>query len=218
MFRRFIAFLIFAAPLAAQSAPQSLEVTRAPLAIRVLVQSPADTAAELQVICLFQATKANPLSGSLQEIDDKLHGLLSDVRRPVLFNATLGETLLLTPPAGTLPAKRVLIVGLGDSYTFAPERMELVGSVVYREAQRLGVRDLFFAPTIKDGGVDKFTTGEVSEHFMRGFLYAMDAEQVLIADHASPGEPPRSLTYLAGPKFAEDTQRGIEKALAERSH
>jgi len=40
------------------------------------------------------------------------------------------------------------MVGLGDSQTFTPERMELVGASCYREASRLGVLIPFFAPTI----------------------------------------------------------------------
>jgi len=216
MLRRLLPLLLLAIPVAAQSVPQVLEVANAPIPMRVLVQSPAETETEMQVICLFQASKTNPLNGSLEETDDKLHGLLGSVRRPVLFGGALGETLLVTPPAGTLHAHRLLIVGLGDAYTFTPERMEVVGSIVYREAQRLGVRDPFFAPTIHDGGVDKFTTGEVAEHFVRGFLHAIDSEQVLVALHASPGDPPHSLTYLAGEKFAEGTKQGIEKALGER--
>jgi hypothetical protein len=35
----------------------------------------------------------------------------------------LGETLLLAPPAGSLGAKKLLIIGLGDSRTFSPQNV-----------------------------------------------------------------------------------------------
>ena len=41
--------------------------------------------------------------------------------------------------------------------------MQMVGEILYDEASRLGVAHPYFAPTILDGGVSKFTTGEVAE-------------------------------------------------------
>src|SRR5260370_14824064 len=89
----------------------------------LLVQSPADTEADLQIICLFRSDNSNTLHGSLIETNEKLKGLLDRIRKPSLFGGELGETLLLQP-TGSLTAKRVLMVSLGDSQTFTPERME----------------------------------------------------------------------------------------------
>ncbi len=160
-----------------QAKPAEIHVANGPIPIRVLVQSPADTSTELQVICLFQSDPSNTLHGSLTEIDEKLKGLLGRIRTPALFRGELGETILVVPPVGTLAAGKLMIIGLGDSQTFTPQRMELVGSIVYREANRLGVAHPFFAPTVLDGGVTKFTTGEVSEQVVSGFLRALRAEK-----------------------------------------
>jgi hypothetical protein len=104
----------------------------------------------------------NTLHASPTEKNEKLKGLLDRVRKPDLFRGELGETLLLAPPARSLSAKKLLIIGLGDSQTFSPQRMQLVGEILYNEASRLGVAHTYFAPTILDGGVSKFTTGEVA--------------------------------------------------------
>jgi hypothetical protein len=46
--------------------------------------------------------------------------------------------------------------------------MELVGAILYAESARLGVAHPYFAPTILDGGVSKYTTGEVAEQVIAG--------------------------------------------------
>ena len=182
---------------------------------QVLLQSPAGTDTELQIICLFESTPENTLHGSLTEVNEKLQGLLDQIRNPALFRGELGETLLIAPSTGSLPAKNLLIVGLGDSPTFTPQRMELVGSIAYRESSLLGVVHPYFAPTILDGGVARYSTGEISEKFMTGFLRAARTEKILQGVGASRGKLVQDLTYLAGPAYATDTKQGIQRALAD---
>ncbi|MGD0989419.1 MAG: M17 family peptidase N-terminal domain-containing protein [Candidatus Sulfotelmatobacter sp.] len=211
-----LALLLTSITAVAQSQPTQLEVPSAPIPTHVLVQSPAETKADLQVICLFQSDPANTLHGALLEVNEKLGGLLDQIRKPSSFAGLLGETLLLTPTSSKLSAKRLLIVGLGDSQTFSPQRIELVGSIVYREASRLSMPNPFFAPTILDGGVAKFTTGETAMWFARGFLRAANTEKALLAARASGGIPVQELIYLAGAKHAQDTVDGLAKGYAAR--
>src|ERR1700678_2445946 len=206
-----ILFAVLAAN--AQSQPTQLEVPNAPIPTYVLVQSPADTQTALQVICLFQSDPANTLHGSLLEIDQKLAGLLDQIRKPTRFAGSLGETLLITP-AGKMSAKQLLVVGLGDSKSFTPERMELVGAIVYGEANRLGIEHPFFAPTVLDGGITGFSTGDTAAWFMRGFLRAAATEKQLASSGNSAGETIRGLTFLAGAAHAADSRDGIAKAYA----
>jgi hypothetical protein len=201
-------------PTAPQAKPAEIRIPNAPIPTRVLVQSPADTDTELQIICLFRSDPSNILHGSLIETNEKLKGLLDQIRNPPLFRGELAETILIIPPAGGLTAKKLLIIGLGDSQTFTPQRMELVGSIAYRESNRLGIAHPIFAPTILDGGVTKYTTGEAAEQFIAGFLRAARTEKVLKDAGGSPGQVVQDLTYLAGPANASDTQQGIGKAFA----
>ena len=203
-----------AARQAAQAKPAEFQVSNAPIPTRVLVQSPAETDAELQIICLFESAPENTLHGSLVEINEKLKGLLDKIRKPELFRGELGETILLVPPVGSLEAKKLLIIGLGDSENFTPQRMEFVGSIVYRESNRLGIAHPFFAPTILDGGVAKFNTGQVAERFYAGFLRAARTEKILKEAGTSKGQVLQDLTFLAGPTHAADTQRALERVVA----
>ena len=193
--------------------PSFAQTPASSLPVKVLMQSPADTQTDLQIFCLFRSSPENVLHGSLIETNGKLHGLLDAIRKPGLFGGELGETLLLTPPEGMLGAKRVLIIGLGDSATFTPERMYLIGKIALREANRLGVAHPFFAPTVLDGGVAKFSTGQVSEQAVRGFRDALTTETVLNASRSAGLVAVLDVTFLAGTKFAKDTQAGIDRAL-----
>jgi hypothetical protein len=197
-----------------QDNPAVINIADAPIPIRVLAQSPAVADTYLQVVCLFRSSPVNKLQGALAEINDKLTGLLDRVRSPQLFRGELGETVLLTPPKNSIGAKKLLLVGLGDSQTFSPQRMQLVGEIVYTEASRLGVRNPFFAPTVLDGGVSRFTTGQVSEQVIAGFLHAAETEKLVSKANASTSDGIGSLTYLAGQPHAEETRAGIEKAIA----
>jgi hypothetical protein len=211
----FIALISFPA-FSAQTPPSAIEIARSPVAIQILVQSPAETTTDLQVICLFQSSPVNTLHGSLLEMNEKLGGLLDRVRKPELFRGELGETLLIVPPKGSLTANKLLIIGLGDSQSFSPPRMQLVGEIVYNESSRFGVAHPFFAPTILDGGVSKFATGEVAEQLIAGFLRAAATGKFLSDASASPSQPVTALTFLAGAKNVANTRQGIEKALAQK--
>jgi hypothetical protein len=213
-----IALLVWAGPIGyAQTPPAPIDIPNAPIPIQVLAQSPADTNTDLQVICLFRSSPLNTLHGSLVETNEKLKGLLDRIRNLNLFRSELGETILLAPPKGTLAARKLLIIGLGDSQTFSPQRMQLVGEILYTEASRLAVAHPFFAPTILDGGVTKFTTAQVSEQVISGFLRAAATEKALKDANASASPSVSALTYLAGALHAKDTREGIEKAISATS-
>jgi hypothetical protein len=196
-----------------QTPPPLVDVPGAPVHIQILAKSPADTVTDLQAICLFRSEPANTLHGSLVEMDEKLKGLLDRVRKPELFGGELGETLVIAPPKNSLAARKLLIIGLGDSANFSPQRMQLVGEVLYREAQDLRVAHPFFAPTILDGGVAKFTTGQVAEQVMSGFLRAAQTDKILRDAGASVDPRVTTLTYLAGAKNVQSTREGIERAI-----
>ncbi|MGD1024702.1 MAG: M17 family peptidase N-terminal domain-containing protein [Candidatus Sulfotelmatobacter sp.] len=199
---------------ATQSKPAGIQIPNAPIPTRVLIQSPAETDTDLQIICLFESVPENTLHGSLVETNEKLKGLLDKIRSSSLFRGELGETVLIVPPVGSLTARNLLIIGLGDAQTFTPQRLELVGSIAYNESNRLRVTHPFFAPTVLDGGVSKYTTGQESEEFITGFLRAARTEKILQAAGADKGPVIQDLTYLAGPTRATDTQQGIERGLA----
>jgi hypothetical protein len=195
-------------PCAGQSpAPPTLPVS-------VLSQGPSDSDTDLLVFCLFRSSPRNKLSASLIETDDKLHGLLTEIRKPGLFSGELGETMVLTPPPGSMKPRKLLVIGLGDSQTFTPSRMYLVGKIAFLEADRLGAAHPFFAASILDGGVTKFTTGEVATYVVGGFREALALEQTLHSRGDAGPPAVADFTYLAGPKNVASTRAGIAQAMS----
>jgi hypothetical protein len=91
--------------------------------------------------------------------------------------------------------------------------MEAVGSILYREASRLAIAHPFFAPAVLDGGVTKDSTGEIAEQVMSGFLRAAETEKALKQQGASAGNVVADLTYPAGPKFAGDARKELQRLL-----
>jgi hypothetical protein len=181
--------------------------------VEVLVENPAETQTDLQVICLFRSTPANTLHGSLTELDGELGGLLTQIRKENLFAGLLGETLLITPKPGSMHAARLLLIGLGDLEGFTPNREQLVGSIVYEESLRLGIAHPYFAPTVLDGGKAGVDTGETAEQFLYGFLRARATEEALAAAGVGSGKGPVQLTFLAGAAHAASTRAGVARAL-----
>jgi Cytosol aminopeptidase family, N-terminal domain len=196
------------------SLPAMLEVPNSPIPAYVLVQSPSETTTELQIICLFESTPANTLHASLIETNQKLKGLLDTIRTPTRFRGELGETLLLTPGPQSIRAKRLLIIGLGDSESYTPHRMELIGSIAYHESNRLGIKHPFFAPTVIDGGVSKFNAGDTAEQFFAGFLRAARTQKTLMDAGVSAGPAIEDLTFLAGATHSADAEQGMQRAVA----
>jgi hypothetical protein len=93
--------------------------------------------------------------------------------------------------------------------------MQLVGQILYREAGNSGVAHPYFAPTILDGGVNKFTTGPIAEEVISGFLRAAATDKALKDANASASQPVTALTYLAGAANVNNTREGIEKAISD---
>lgn len=193
--------------------------------VEVLVQSPAGQKTPLQIVCAFEyregdITTSPPalpkdLNGMLH-VDEALHGLITDLRKSNQFKGVLLETLLITPPANTIPAEKLLIIGLGNRNNFKPEIMKLVGLTGMREALRLGVSSYSHASDLKDGGVDS-PTSDVAGFVVSGAVEAYKTQNYLYKQNASPPLTVNLVTVLCGPAYFEDTKTGIKKVITSES-
>src|SRR4051812_24216786 len=147
------------------------------LTIKVRMEGPYDADTPLQVVCYFKHKKAGDKTlGAAVELDKRLKGVIAALRDRGEFAGDELETLLITPPADTIKPKMLLLIGLGDEDTLSLDRMERVGKVAVREASRLGVKQVAFAPLIRDQGNAKFNTGEIGRAVTKGMLLAYDTE------------------------------------------
>src|SRR3954468_9259239 len=121
---------------------------------KVRMEGPYTADVPLQVVCYFKysAEGAKKMTGAPVELDKHLGGMIASLRERGEFVGDELETVVITPPEGSIKAKALLLVGLGDEATLSPEKMERVGKVAYREAKRLGMKRTAFAPLIRDQG------------------------------------------------------------------
>lgn len=231
----FLLLFITTAPFiaAAQSAPPSttkslptvgtstIAGTIQGLSIEAMVQSPSAETTPLQIICVFEYTEGDittappalpaPVNG-LFHINQALHGLFTELRKSGRFAGHALETLLITPPKGTIAAKKLLLIGLGNRNQFTPDIMTRVGSIGMREALRLGVNSYAHASDLKDAGIDS-PTALVAGNVLRGAVAAYRTELYLKANHLSTAKPMVKVTLLAGPAFFEPSLAALKETI-----
>jgi hypothetical protein len=188
------------------------------ITIATAVQAPSTQQTPLQVICVFEYTEGDIFNSppalprslnGLVHIDDALKGMLTELRKSGKFEGHALETILITPPAGSMPAEKLLIIGLGDRKTFNPELMTSVGRVEMREALRLGVSSYSHASDLKDSGIDS-PTGAVAVNVIKGAVNAYETEQFLKDHSLSSSQPITKITLLAGPAYFQITGDAVK--------
>lgn len=185
--------------------------------IKVRMEGPYTADVPLQVVCYFKYTPegARKMSGAPVELDKRLGGVIASLRGRGEFAGDQLETLLITPPRDSIPAKALLLVGLGDEEALSLKLMEAVGRVSLREAARLGVSRVAFAPLIRDQGNSKFGTGDVATAVVRGMLLAYDTEKRLQKQELAKPFTLEQWNVEAGPAYFEETVEGVRKAIEE---
>jgi hypothetical protein len=185
--------------------------------VKVRMEGPSTADVPLQVVCYFKYTpeRAKRMTGAPVELDKRLGGVIASLRERGEFVGDQLETLLLTPPKGSIKAKALLLIGLGDEDALSLKLMEAVGRVSLREAARLGVSRVAFAPLIRDQGNTKIGTGEVERAVVRGMLLAYDTQKRLQKERLAKKFPLGEWNVEAGPKYFDETVTGVQKAIKE---
>src|SRR5438132_6345745 len=185
--------------------------------VKVRMEGPYTADVPLQVVCYFKYTPegARRMGGGPVELDKRLGGVIASLRGRGEFVGDQLETLLITPPRDSIKAKALLLVGLGDEDALSLKIMEGVGKVSLREAARLGVRRVAFAPLIRDQGNTKLGTGEVEMAVVRGMLLAYDTEKRLQKEALAKGFTLDEWNVEAGPAYFDETVTGVQKAIEE---
>jgi hypothetical protein len=185
--------------------------------VKVRMEGPYTADVPLQIVCYFQYTSegAKKMSGAPVELDKRLGGVIASLRERGEFVGDQLETLLITPPKGSIKAKALLLVGLGDEDALSLKVLEGVGRVALREAARLGVSRVAFAPLIRDQGSKKLGTGDVETAVVRGMLLAYDTEKRLQKEGLGKEFTLGEWNAEAGPDYFDETVTGVRKAIEE---
>jgi hypothetical protein len=185
--------------------------------IRVRMEGPYTADVPLQVVCYFKYTPegAKKMTGAPVELDKRLGGVIGSLRERGEFVGDQLETLLITPPEDSIKAKALLLVGLGDEDALSLKLLEAVGRVAVREAARLGVSRVAYAPLIRDQGNSKFGTGDVATAVVRGMLSAYDTDRRLRKEGLAKPFALDEWWVEAGSAYFDETVAGVKKASAE---
>jgi hypothetical protein len=185
--------------------------------LRVRMEGPYTADVPLQVVCYFKYTPegVKRMGGAPVELDRHLGGVIASLRERGEFGGDPLETILVTPPQGSIKARALLLVGLGDEDALSLKLMEAVGRVALREAVRLGARRVGFAPLIRDQGNTKIGTGDVETAVVRGMLLAYDTERRLQKEGLGRPFTLDEWWVEAGPAYFDETVAGVNKASAE---
>jgi hypothetical protein len=185
--------------------------------VKVRMEGPYTADVPLQVVCYFKYTPegAKRMSGAPVELDKQLGGVIASLRARGEFGGDQLETILITPPKDSIKPKALLLVGLGDEDALSLNLLEGVGRVALREAARLGVSRVAFAPLLRDQGNTKIGTGDVETAVVRGMLLAYDTEKRLQKEGLGKPFTLEEWWVEAGPAYFDETVAGVKKASAE---
>ena len=198
------------------AAPKENVFETKPLGIQVSIKmdGPYMEAADLQIICLFKHKAAgDTYQGAAKETDAHLMGLLSALRNRGEFVGELGETFLFTPPSASIPAKRFMVIGLGEEKDLSLDSLHLVGRLAAREAVRLKARRVAWAPVIRDEGNTTIEVGEGDRAFIEQMLSAYDTEKRLQAQALAPEFNIESVVIEAGPAFFDSAVKQVGEGI-----
>jgi cytosol aminopeptidase family protein len=187
------------------------------LKIHVKMIGPVTQTTDLQVICVL---KHNPAPGgdiykeAMADLNDKLGGIISSLRERGEFAGEAGETLLFTPPANTIAAKRVLLIGVGEESTLTLATLRLAGRIIARESIRLGVAHVSFAPTLRDQGSTRIDVGDGDAAVSEQLILACDTERRLQDQGLTPKANLVDFTIEAGSKYFDSASQKVTNAVA----
>jgi Cytosol aminopeptidase family, N-terminal domain len=202
--------------------PKETVLAQKPLGIQVSIKmvGPYTEPADLQIICLFKHKPGgDTYQGAAKATDEHLGGVLSALRDRGEFVGELGETFLFTPPKGSIPAKRFMVIGLGEEKDLSLDTLQVVGRIAAREAVRLEAKHAAWAPVIRDEGNTALDVGAGDRAFVEQMLSAYDTEKRLQKQGLAPKFSIETLVIEAGPAFFDGavTQvgQGIDSMMTE---
>ncbi|KQQ33684.1 hypothetical protein ASF61_11555 [Duganella sp. Leaf126] len=172
------------------------------VAFDVAAWKPAQADVDVSVACMFEhELDGAAVAGGLLGLDTALGGQLTALRASGAFQAQAMETILISLPPTTVPARAVLVIGLGAPETLDGDRLRRAARVAMREAIRHGARSLAFAPSVLDGGVGVHTDNaslDMPSRMMDGMLSALQAEHALARAGLAPPPSLQRCTFDVG--------------------
>jgi leucyl aminopeptidase len=129
--------------------------------------------ADAIIVNLFEG--ATEPAGATGAVDKALDGAIGEVIAGGDLRGKLGQTLVLYP-RGAIPARRVIVVGLGQPDRFDLEKVREAAGAAIKQAKSVGAANV--ATIVHGGGVGGLEVSEAAQAVVEGSmlaLYAYDA-------------------------------------------
>jgi len=188
-------------------------LTRKGIQFNILAESPSETATALQVVCFFDFQKNQHYEGGTFAVNEHFGGEIHQLRKAGIFSGAKLETLLLRPSSNQIPARQLLLIGMGDPAELNPDLFKTLGYTAVMEAIKIGVKDFCFAPSLKDAGiVMSFGKTDVSKTLAQGMFKALDAAAVLSEKGLIRPVVLTEINLLAGQAQSANAYKGLQLA------
>jgi leucyl aminopeptidase len=152
--------------------------------IQVIAGGIQSTEDELIVVNLFEGTETP--GGATGAVDQALNGAIAETIAAGDFQGKKAETLVLYP-RGAIPARRVLVVGLGPQEEFSLQVVREAASVAAKKARDLGVPS--FSSIVHGAGAGGFPLEAAAQAVVEGTILGLYRYQELKnkpPDHPDP--------------------------------
>jgi leucyl aminopeptidase len=124
--------------------------------------------AELIVVNLFEGVKTP--GGATGAVDKALGGLITDLIASGDFTGKLNELAMLYTQ-GAIPAKRVMVVGLGKEEEFDLDKVRDAAGTVAKRVRQLGVKS--YSTIVHGGGKAGLSVETASQAIVEGTILAL---------------------------------------------
>jgi leucyl aminopeptidase len=152
--------------------------------IHVVAGSIQDTTDELIVVNLFEGIEEP--GGATGAVDQALGGAIGELIASGDFRGKKGETTVVYT-RGAIPARRVLVVGLGSQESFGLQAVREAAATAARKARDLGVRS--FSSIVHGAGVGGFGPEVAAQAVVEGTILGLYRYQELKSETPERADP-----------------------------
>ena len=176
--------------------------------VKVIPGAIQESDADAVVVSLFEDTQPG---GATEAVDRALNGAISDLVAAGDFSGKAGQVVVLYP-RGAIPARRVILVGLGPQEEFDTDAVRRAAGLAARKAHKLEARRV--ASILHGAGAGGLSTEQAAEATAEGSLLALyDYRGQKSGDPPTPS--PQSLELMVYHKEElEAAQHGADSARA----
>jgi leucyl aminopeptidase len=180
--------------------------------------NPLEVASDALILAIAAVEGAPAWSPAAMQVNEKLAGHLLDLAEDARFKGNLGTTLVV-PSLGQLPAKRVVLTGLGPANSVNDEAIVRAFGAAVLDARDAGARRVVAGLVTDSSGTNSPSDVEAAATGMALGLYRFDTYRGSAAPPAANGRDVESVQLVGNgidpkdAKFALDRAEAIARAV-----